>query len=259
MGSSRLPNKVLMPILGKPLIHWMLDRVALSKEVDEIIVATTVEEHDGEIENLIQSTGFQVYRGSEEDVLDRYYQAANSLSVVPDAVVRLTGDCPLLDPVILDSLIMDYKNSDVDFLSNSEPLPSSWPDGMDVSIMSFSALRKAWSDAIKPSEREHVTFYFWNNPEMFRCKRVEHIPSLSKYRLTVDYLDDYDLVKIIIEHFGEEGLERVKRVAMDEIIKYLDKNPNIFKLNERYTRGMGWVQAFERDQVSSDDSQSKSA
>jgi spore coat polysaccharide biosynthesis protein SpsF (cytidylyltransferase family) len=245
MGSFRLQNKVLMPVLGKPLLGWMLDRVATCPELDEVIVATTTDGCDDVIADFVQSVGFQVYRGSEEDVLDRYYQAA--CLVQPDSVVRITADCPLLDPEVLGAMIRSFDVGDLDFLSNSEPLPSSWPDGMDISIVSFDALHKAWQLAVKPSDREHVTFYFWNNPMDFKCKRIDHEPDWSKYRLTIDYLEDFDLLKAIIKHFGETNPVAINNISMREIVAFLDANPAVFALNQKYTRGLGWRPALERD------------
>lgn len=246
MGSTRLPNKVLMPILEKPVLHWMLERVSLSKEIDKIVVATTTNQCDNQIEEFALSMGYQVYRGSEEDVLDRYYQAAKSLPVTPSVIIRLTGDCPFVDPEIIDSMIIDFKKSNVDFLSNSEPLPSSLPDGMDVSIVRFEAICKAWREAIKPSDREHVTFYFWNNLQVFRCKKVEHEPDLSKYRLTLDYFEDFYAIKNIVEFF-EKDSSGMKLASMIDIIEYIDKHQKIFEMNSMYTRGIGWKDSFERD------------
>ncbi len=247
MGSKRLPSKVLMPVLGKPLLGWMLDRVATCIEVDEIIIATTTDPRDDVIATFAQNVDCKLYRGSEDDVLDRYYQAA--CMVMPDAVVRLTADCPLLDPRILDSLIQEYVGNQLDFLSNSEPPPSSWPDGMDVSIVRFAALKNAWEKALKPSEREHVTFYFWNNSQAFRCKRVDHVPNLSNYRVTIDYPEDFEVLKAIIEHFYKNLSSDVKCVSMYEIIDYLAANPDIFGLNARYKHGVGWIPALERDKL----------
>lgn len=245
MGSSRLPDKVLMPVLGKPLLAWMLRRVSACPEVNEIVVATTTQHRDDVIAEFAKAAGCKVYRGSENDVLDRYYQAASTLT--PDAVVRLTADCPLLDPTVLGTLIREFQACKLDFISNSEPLPSSWPDGMDISIMSFKALQKAWQESKKPSEREHVTFYFWNNPDMFKCLRIDHVPDWSKYRLTIDYPEDFLLLKDVIEHFGQPDPSKVDRVTMDAIIAYLDSKPDIFALNNNYTRGLGWKPAFEQD------------
>ena len=245
MGSTRLPNKVLMPVLGKPLLGWMLDRVATCPVVDDVILATTTDERDDVIADFAQSVGCRVYRGSEGDVLDRYYQAA--CLVQPDAIVRITADCPLLDPKILGVMIQRFSEGDLDFLSNSEPLPSSWPDGMDVSIFSFDALLKAWRCSVKPSDREHVTFYFWNNPSTFKCKRFDHEPDLSKYRITIDYPEDFDLLKAVIEHFGAINPVAINNISMQEIMAFLDANPAVFSLNEKYTRGLGWKPALQRD------------
>jgi spore coat polysaccharide biosynthesis protein SpsF (cytidylyltransferase family) len=245
MGSSRLPDKVLMPVLGKPLLGWMLRRISSCPEVNEIVVATTIHQRDDVIAEFVQAAGYQVYRGSEEDVLDRYYQAASNL--MPDAVVRLTADCPLLDPILLGTLIQKFQSGGVDFLSNSEPLPSSWPDGMDISIMSFKALQRAWQEAKKPSDREHVTFYFWNNPGIFKCQRIDHLPDLSKYRLTIDYPEDFLLLKAVMEHFGQPDPTQIVLITMDTIVTYLHSEPEIFALNNRYTRGLGWKPAFEQD------------
>jgi spore coat polysaccharide biosynthesis protein SpsF (cytidylyltransferase family) len=247
MGSTRLPNKVLMPVLGKPLLAWMLERVATCVEVDEIIVATTNDSRDDVIATFAQSVGCKVYRGSEDDVLDRYYQAA--CMVAPDAVARLTADCPLLDPRLLDYLIQEYVDNQLDFLSNSEPPPSSWPDGMDVSIIGFAALKNAWEYALKPSEREHVTFYFWNNPHAFRCKRIDHVPDWSNYRVTIDYPEDFEVIKAIIEHFGKNEPTAIRSLSIDEIVNFLNVNSGIFVLNAKYKHCIGWTPAFERDKL----------
>jgi spore coat polysaccharide biosynthesis protein SpsF len=247
MGSSRLPEKVLMPILGKPMLGWMLDRVSLSRNVDEIIVATSVDECDDAIEEFVISYGYQVFRGSQEDVLDRYYQAVNLLKVKPDAIVRLTGDCPILDPRIIDEIISNFDEENLDFISNSEPLPSSWPDGMDVSVMSYEALIRAWSIAKKPSEREHVTFVFWNGTAKFRSKRVECSPDLSKYRLTVDYPEDFEVIKKIIIYFSNHSKEGFKKTNMAEIVNFLELNPEVLAMNDMYVRGQGWESSFIKD------------
>jgi spore coat polysaccharide biosynthesis protein SpsF (cytidylyltransferase family) len=247
MGSTRLPNKVMMPVLGKPLLGWMIERIAACAEVDEIVIATTTDARDDVIAQYVQSLGRSVYRGSEEDVLDRYYNAA--CLVDADTVVRITADCPLLDPKVVDELIRQFVIRDVDFLSNSEPLPSSWPDGMDVSIFSFSALRLAWEKAVKPSEREHVTFYFWNNLAQFACERVEHNPDWSKYRITIDYPEDFALLNTIIEYFGADDSRAITTLSMEDIVSFLETNPSTFNLNKEFQRGLGWTPALARDKT----------
>lgn len=245
MGSTRLPDKVLMPVLGKPILGWMLDRLATCSDLNEVIVATTTNVRDDVIADLAVTMGYKVYRGSEDDVLDRYYQAA--ITVKPDVVVRLTADCPLLDTKILQSMVRRFARDNLDFLSNSEPLPSSWPDGMDVSIIRFDALKRAWVEALKPSEREHVTFYFWNNPLSFRCERIEHKLDWSKYRFTLDYPEDFEVLKAIIEYFGKENPTLVNNISMEDIVRFIDSNPPLFQLNEKYTRGLGWLPSLQRD------------
>lgn len=245
MGSSRLPNKVMMSVLGKPLLGWMLDRLALSQKIDDIIIATTTESHDDQIANFANRVGCRIFRGSENDVLDRYYQAA--CMVMPDAIARLTADCPLIDPMVVDRVVTEYSIGRWDFVSNTEPLPSSWPDGMDVSVFKFDALVRAWKQAQKPSEREHVTFHFWNNPQIFRCKRIEHETDISRYRLTLDYPEDFKVIEAIIQHFGGEDLSAIIRVSMTDIITYLDNNRDIFKLNQKFFSGIGWMPSLKRD------------
>ena len=245
MGSTRLPNKVLMPVMGKPLLGWMHDRVSICPEVNEVIIATTNDQRDDVIAAFAQSVGCKLYRGSEEDVLDRYYRAASM--VMPDAVARITADCPLLDPNVLSRMIREFAAGGLDFISNSEPLPSTWPDGMDISIIGFEALKNAWHNAVKPSDREHVTFYFWNNPQIFRCKRIEHEQDWSNYRLTIDYPEDFEVLRAIIMHFGLNDPTRISLISMEEIIAYLKVNSTIFNLNKKYSRGLGWLPALQRD------------
>ena len=248
MGSRRLPGKVLFAVGGKPLLGWMLDRLSTCNQIDQIIVATSVDKSDDAIEEFANSYGCNLFRGSHDDVLDRYYQTARSLKCSPDLVVRLTADCPLIDPEVVDNIIEIMKKSPLDFISNSEPLPSSWPDGMDVSIMTFSALTKAWEIAKKPSEREHVTFIFWEKDNHFKCQRVECHEDFSQYRLTVDYKEDFDLVKNIILNFINKEKD-LRFVSMQEIINYLQSHPELLAINGQYSRGEGWKTSFEKDRL----------
>lgn len=246
MGSTRLPNKILMPVNGKPLLGWMLDRLSSSRSITDIIVATTTDNRDDPIEEYVLSEGWKVFRGSEHDVLDRYYRAAQAFS--SDVILRLTSDCPLLDPAIVDRMVMEFLSRQCDFLSNSEPLPSSWPDGMDVSIFSFSALQEAALNAKKPSEREHVTFYFWNSPRNLKTYKVEHNPSLEKYRITLDYSEDFALIEKIIENlYADRDPRTAIHPSLNEIVEFLDRHPALFALNSMYHHGIGWAPSFERD------------
>jgi len=248
MGSKRLPGKVLFPVKGKPLLGWMLDRLSVSNQIDQVIIATSIDKSDDAIEKFAHDYGCEVYRGSHDDVLDRYYQTARSLKTKPDFVVRLTADCPLIDSSVIDEIIESIQNTSLDFVSNSEPLPSSWPDGMDVSVMSYSALKKAWKIANKPSEREHVTFIFWKENSNFKCKRVDCYKDLSKYRLTVDYEEDFVLIKKIILNFINKNID-FRFIKMNEIIDYLESYPDLIEINNQYSRGEGWKDSFEKDKL----------
>lgn len=246
MGSTRLPGKVLKEVYGKELLVHQLDRLELCQEVNEIVVATTVLAEDDQIEKIVLNHKHRVVRGDEEDVLSRHHLAAESVGA--DVIVRITSDCPLIDPKIVDEAIKHFKISNLDFYSNSEPIPSSWPDGMDVSIFRKSALDKANALAFKPSDREHVTFYFWQNPSLFKCEKWELSRDLSPYRLTIDYQEDLTVMESVITHFSKtETQEMWPNTSMNSIIDYLDNYPEIFEINQKYYRGMGWESSFEKD------------
>ena len=245
MGSSRLPNKIMFEVLNKPLIAWMVSRARFSSHIDEIVIATTKNKSDDVIEKWANEEGIRIYRGSESDVLDRYYKCA--VFCQAEIIIRLTSDCPLIDPEIIDSMLQLYKENNFDYISNSEPYPSSWPDGMDVSIFNMPSLQTAWKKANLPSEREHVTFYFWKNPNLFKCYKFDNKMDMSKYRVTIDYEEDYILIKNIIEAFGENNVLSYSGASMSKIINFLNDNPKIFELNSKYYHGIGWESALNRD------------
>src|SRR6266404_2327957 len=155
MGSTRFPNKVLRPVAGVPLIELLLSRLSRAKRVDQIVLATPEDVRNEPLVAHARKLGFAVYQGSEKDVLDRYYHAASVHK--PDAVVRITGDCPLVDPALVDALIGDYENGGADYVSNT--LAPTYPDGLDVEVFSFAALERAWKEADTAFDREHVTPY----------------------------------------------------------------------------------------------------
>lgn len=158
MGSTRFPGKVLKEILGKSILWHLISRIEKAKLINEIVIATTKNEIDRPILKFAEENGIKSYAGSEEDVLDRYYQAAKKFSA--DPIVRITADCPLMDPEVIDSVVQFYLDNKYDYVANTlEPI--TFPDGMDVEVFSFKNLEKIWKEAILPSQREHVTFYFW--------------------------------------------------------------------------------------------------
>ena len=185
MGSTRLPGKVLKKVLNKPLLEFLVERLSQCEEIDEIIILTTNQPADDCIASFCEERSIALFRGSENDVLQRYYQAA--LERKSDAIVRITADCPLIDPEIVDQVIHLFLNEDpkeLNYVSNT--LERTFPRGLDVEVFSFQALQEAYQNAIAPAEREHVTLYMYRNPACFCLKNLAHSPSLSHHRWTVD-------------------------------------------------------------------------
>lgn len=227
-GSTRLPRKVLLTINGQTLLQIHLDRVSKSKTIDEVIVATTEKETDEPIMNIAQELGYKCYRGSENDVLDRYYQAAKESSA--EVIVRITSDCPLVDPDLIDTIVNAHLVHGTDFTSNI--VKRTFPDGMDVEVFSFQALEKAWKEASLPSDREHVTYYIWKNSDLLNGKKftslnitAENNQNLSHIRLTLDYPEDKELLEKLIEI---DGIEK----SWNDYVKTLLKNPSLLEINK---------------------------
>ena len=196
MGSSRLPNKVLMEIDGKTSLKFMIDRVTKSKYTEKIIVATTTNERDKVIVDFCINNNILYYCGSENDVLDRYYQASKNNDVT--TIVRLTSDCPLIDPDQIDKTIELYFDKGVNYAANAVPPEvKKYPDGSDVEVFSFKDLTRAWTETKNIKDREHVTFYFWKRNKNFTTAMLDNKYDWGKYRITVDYKEDIDLVRQI--------------------------------------------------------------
>ena len=237
MGSTRLPGKVLMEVDGAPLLELMLSRVLKSKLLKKIIIATSTESEDDLIENFCNKNGYECFRGSENDVLTRYYECAKIYNV--DVIVRLTADCPLIDPVVIDDVVKLYIESGVDYAANTvPPEESSYPDGSDVEVFSFKALEKSFFRAEKDSEREHVTHYLWKSNNGFKIVQLKQENDWSKYRFTIDYPEDLQVVKFIIEELNR----RNSFGSLNEVIEIIDANPDIKKINSKYYFGIGWEQ-----------------
>ena len=235
MSSTRLPGKILKELLpGVSALEYMLKRVSCSTLLDKIIVATTENPADAAIAEKMKAIGQRYFVGSENDVLDRYYQAALQAGAKHgDIIVRLTSDCPLHDPAVIDDVIKFFKSGNYDYAENAIE-PYTYPDGMDTEVFTFDALEHAWKEATKPSHREHVTFYFWTNPSFFRLGHmVNPKRGQADYRLTLDYPSDYELIRSVAEHFAP-SMDFTK----DEIIEFLDAHPEIRKLNANVMRNV---------------------
>jgi glutamate-1-semialdehyde 2,1-aminomutase len=229
MGSTRLPNKVMRPINGVPMIELLLRRLSLASRIDRVIVATAGDDRNQPLIDHARALGYDVFQGSETDVLDRYYQAARPHR--PDAVVRVTGDCPLIDPALVDHLIGVYEASGVDYVSNVAP--PTYPDGLDVEVFSFRALEQAAQQAASPAAREHVT-PFIRESGLFRTGNVANDRDDSNERWTVDEAADADVVASVFGHFHP----RID-FGWREVMALRDAQPALFHSNRHVTRNAG--------------------
>lgn len=194
MSSTRLPGKVLKPILGRPMLLHQLDRARRATVLDRLVVATSTDDSDDDVVRMCGASGYDCERGSLRDVLDRFWQVASRDGA--EHIVRLTGDCPLTDPEIIDLVVGAHLTTGADYTSNTQP-HSTWPDGLDVEVVRAGVLEQAWREATTPSDREHVLPYVWNRPERFRLDTVVNEMNLSHLRCTVDDSSDFDLVKAV--------------------------------------------------------------
>ena len=229
-GSARLPEKVLKMVEEKTFLEHMIERVRHAKQLDEIIIATTQKREDDAIAFLAENLGIKVFRGSEKDVLERYYKAA--LESSSDHIVRLTGDCPLLDPEVVNRVVDFYLKSldHYDYVSNVNP--RTYPHGMDVEVFSFGALAKSYKESKDLTEREHVTPYIRNNPGIFRIGNVVYDEDLSYLRLTLDYPEDLE----VITNVFRELYPKNNFFGLEDILTLHRQKPDIFLANSRFRR-----------------------
>lgn len=238
MSSTRLPGKVLADLAGRPLLSHLLERAGRAKTLDSVVIATTVGPQDDPIEELCKQRGAPCFRGSEEDVLDRYYQTAMAFGA--DVIVRLTSDCPVHDPVVLDKTVRHFLDGHFDYVSNVRN--PRFPNGLETEVFSFAALERAWREAALRSEREHVTPYIWKHPELFRLGSVEHDVNLSALRWTVDEPEDLELIRELYRHLGPAST-----FGMAEILALLERHPELGRINARFKRNEGYQKSLRED------------
>ncbi len=238
-GSTRLPGKVMLPLAGKTAIQHVIDRTKLIPGISKVIVATTTSPTDDPLVQFCKSMDVPVFRGSEDDVLDRYYQAA--LLHQADVVVRITGDCPLIDPIESGKVIGKFFEMGADYVSNTNP--PMLPDGLDTEIFSIEALIKAWNNAKKKSEREHATLYIYSNPQEFKIGSVLYQDDFSQYRLTLDGMTDYIFLKKLFSTLEEKGQFGYLR----EVLLILNSNPKFLKINRNIQRNEGLLSSLRED------------
>ncbi|TJX68845.1 acylneuraminate cytidylyltransferase [Soehngenia saccharolytica] len=225
MGSTRLPEKVMKRIQGKTVLGHVIERVRQSKLIDEIIIATTTNEQDRIIESEALGYGAKVFRGSEDDVLSRYYYAAKENNI--DIIVRITSDCPLIDPMIVDEIIEFYNDHDFDIVTNAgnDLSNRTFPRGLDTEVFSFHFLEKAYNNATEKYQREHVTPYIYEtSTNVFYYKNKT---DYSKYRWTLDTEEDFELIKRIYDNL----YHGVHDFYLNDIIKLFDKMPELYEIN----------------------------
>lgn len=237
MSSTRLPGKVMLPILGKPLLVRMLERVQSAKLIGRLIVATSTNSDDDEIEKLCKQNDIICFRGHLTDLLDRHYQVAVKFGA--EAIVKIPSDCPLIDPHVIDKVIQHFINhEEYDFVSDLHP--ATYPDGNDVEIMSFASLECAWKDAAKDYEREHTTPFIWEHQDVFKVGNVKWETELdysTSHRWTIDYPEDYEFIRKIFE-----GLYSINPAfSLNDILNLLDRKPEIAKLNQKHL-GKYWYE-----------------
>jgi spore coat polysaccharide biosynthesis protein SpsF len=215
MGSTRLPGKVLHDISGEPMLARVVSRLARAETVNEVVIATTVEPADRAVAALCAARGWPQTRGSEADVLDRYYQAATAHKA--DVVVRVTADCPMIDPAVVDEVVRGLLRlwPDIDYVSNVVPTRS-FPHGLDVEAFTAAALDLAWREDVNPAWREHVTPYMYRRPDLFRTHCVVHAADHRAVRWTVDTPDDFVRVAAIYRHFGHDRFNWAEALAADQ-------------------------------------------
>lgn len=238
-SSTRLPGKVIKQILGQPMLARQLERNLRSRNIDKLIVATSDRVDDQPIADLCEEIGVECFRGSLNDVLDRYYQAA--LEGGADHIVRLTGDCPVADPEVIDRVIEFYHNGDYDYVSNI--LEPTFPHGLDVEVFRFEALKAAWQEATLPPQREHVTPFIWHQPDRFNLANFKHSEDLSHYRWTVDEPEDFELITAIYEGLYPTNPE----FDMEAILSFLDDHPDLQKINRAFHRNPGLPESPKAD------------
>lgn len=241
MSSSRLPGKVAKPILGKPMLQWQLDRISAIPQVTKVIVATSNNSEDDEIAQLCNLSQTLCFRGDLDDVLDRFYQCAQHHAL--STIIRITGDCPVIDDEIITQLIEKHLAEHNDYTNNFESC--TLPDGLDCEIFSFAVLQRAWQEAKKPSEREHVTPYIRNLPDIKKGE-LTFAADISHLRWTVDNPEDFELISIFYQKLHKNG----QHFRTHDILALLEREPELKTMNIHIKRNEGMDKSLLQDKKS---------
>lgn len=239
VGSKRFPNKVMKYLEDKTVLEHVVNRVKKSRYIDEVFVATTIDKKDLAILQLCSAKHMRVFCGAEEDVLDRFYQLAKLLH--PNHIVRITSDCPVIDPKIIDLIIETHLKLNSDYTSNT--IIDSYPDGLDTEVFSFSVLEKCWKEAKLISEREHVTPYIKKHPKLFLLHSIVSDINYADKRWTIDTESDYEFLKSIFKILYKKN----HLFGMNEILQLLEKSPSLEKINSNNIRNAGYLKSLKND------------
>ncbi len=239
VSSSRLPGKVLKSLLGVPMLLRQIERLQKSQKIDQLLVAISTEPTDDLIYKLCKENGIECHRGSLDDVLDRFYQAARVFT--PEHVVRLTADCPLTDPQLIDEAIEFYTGGGFDYASNS--IQATYPDGLDVEVFRFTCLEQVWREAQLLSQREHVTPFIYQHPLRFKIGHFKSSTDLSHLRWTVDEPKDFELITMIYEALYPTNPNFVTQ----DILDLLDQRSELAHWNTEHKRNEGYQKSFNAD------------
>jgi spore coat polysaccharide biosynthesis protein SpsF len=238
MSSTRLPGKVLMPLVGKPVLEHVVSRIEYCKTIQKIVVATSVDSSDDAIEIWCNTRSISCFRGSLNDVLDRYYQAAKQYKA--DAIVRITADCPVIDPTIVDEVVSGYSDGGFEFFG----LSGEFPDGLDCTVFAFSAIERAWKESTLYSEREHVGPYIEKHPELFKSGTLVKFKDLAHYRWTLDEMRDYEFLQAIFSRlYRDDG-----PFLTQDILTLLIKERALTLINSNIIRNEGYLKSLKTDQ-----------
>ena len=238
MNSSRLPGKVLLDIAGQPMLVRVVERARRAQSIDGVLIATTSDPSDDALEAACRERGYPVYRGSQFDVLDRFYQAARQAQA--DVVVRLTADCPVIDPAVIDQTVAAFRAAGADFGANRLPPPwkRTFPIGLDTEVCSFAGLERAWKEATLPFEREHVMPYFYDQEGRFKITVIDHQPDCGAQRWTVDTPEDLELLRAIFARLGGRD-----DFSWLDVLALVEREPELQRINA----GVKAKQAMEID------------
>lgn len=238
MSSVRLPGKVLLPLAGKPVLEHVVTRLKECKTLNNIVIATSLSNNDDVISSWCEASQIHCFRGSLKDVLDRYYKAATEVKA--DVVVRVTADCPLIDPKIVDEIVTNFVMDDFDGFS----LGGEFPDGLDCQVFKISALEKAWKEATLPSDREHVgTYIEKTHPELFKLGYLKKFQGLSHHRWTLDEPRDY----LFLQSIFDTLYDKQKIFHTNDILELLDRQPQLMKINAGIIRNEGYLKSLSSE------------